>query len=491
MRKPGLSKSRLLAHQQCSRRLWLHTFQPELAGEGGAARLAAGEHVGEVARRLYPDGVLINGDDLGQALRDTRHWLQQPPRPLFEATFETDGVLIRADLLLPEAGTWRAIEVKSSTQVKDYHLTDAAVQSWVIQRAGLPLRRIEVAHIDREFVYPGGGEYQGLLRYVDVTDEIVDLRCQVPDWVDAARNTLTGSDPQAVPGAQCHDPFDCPFLQHCAPAPEDDGSIPPEILPYGRTVAAALRDEGYDDLRDVPTGRLSNWRHQRVWQASCDDRPVLDAEAKRQLAALGWPRHYIDFETIQFAVPIWANTRPYQQIPFQWSCHREAQGGAITHEAFLGESSGDARRRFAESLLAASGNAGPVLVWHAAFERTRLAELAVVYPDLAPALNALIARLFDLLPLARAHYYHPDMRGSWSLKAVLPTIAPELSYAGLEVGDGGMAQYAFLELLHPETTADCHNNLRSALLRYCERDTWAMVRIARYFEGRDAPTKQR
>jgi hypothetical protein len=483
MRKPGLSKSRILAHRQCPRRLWLQTYRPELAEETGVARLAAGEHVGEVARRLYPDGVLIDGEDLGQALRETQHWLRQPPRPLFEATLQTDGVLIRADLLLPDGDVWRAVEVKSSTSVKDYHLTDAAVQAWVLHESELPVSRIEIAHIDRDFVYPGGGDYKGLFRHVDVTATTDDLRALVPDWVNAARCTLTGPDPQTPRGPQCRDPFDCPFLEHCMP-PLADGVIPPEILPRGSSLAAVLRADGYEDLRDVPADRLSNWRHQRVWQATRDDQPVLDAEARRTLAGLGWPRHSIDFETIQFAVPIWPGTRPYDQVPFQWSCHREDASGAVAEQGFLAESNADPRRAFAESLLAALGDFGPILVWNAAFERTRLRELGAAYPDLAPGLHAAISRIFDLLPLARAHYYHPDMRGSWSIKAVLPTIAPELSYDGLEVADGGMAQEAFLELLHPETPTPRSAVLREALLRYCERDTWAMVRIARHFEGR-------
>lgn len=483
MRHPGLSKSRILAHRQCPRRLWLQTYRPELAKETEVARLAAGQHVGEVARRLYPDGVLIEGEDLGQALRYTQYWLQQPPRPLFEATLQSDGVLIRADLLLPDGGAWRAVEVKSSTRVKDYQLTDAAVQAWVLQHSGLPISQIEIAHIDRAFVYPGGGDYRELFRHVDVTELTHALRAQLPYWVNAARHTLTGPDPQTPPGPQCHDPFDCPFLQHCNPPPEE-GVIPPEILPWGSRLAAALRANGYEDLRDVPADRLSNWRHRRVWQATRDHQPVLDVEARTTLASLGWSRHYIDFETIQFPVPIWPGTRPYDQVPFQWSCHREEASGAVMHQGFLADGNGDPRCAFAESLLAALGDSGPILVWHAPFERTRLLELAAAYPDLAPSLHAAVARIVDLLPLARAHYYHPGMRGSWSLKAVLPTIAPELSYDALEVADGGMAQAAFLELLHPDTATPRRAVLREALLRYCERDTWAMVRIARHFEGR-------
>jgi hypothetical protein len=458
--------------------------RPELAAEAGSARLAAGVAVGDVARQLYPDGVLVAGEDLRQALRDTQALLAEPPRPLFEATFQVDGVLIRADLLLPDGAAWRVAEVKSATRVKGYYITDAAVQGWVLREAGLPVSRIEVAHIDSTFVYPGDGDYRGLFQHADVTQAVEDLLPAVPQWISAARATLAGADPCTAPGHQCMDPFECPFLPCCVPEQPVANSFPPEILPYGRGLAEELRAEGYDDLRDVPEGRLTNPKHQRIWAATRDEAPVLDPQARQQLQRLGWPRYYVDFETIQFPVPIWAGTRPYQQLPFQWSCHVEQRDGHVVHDGFLADGAGDPRRTFAESLLARIGTQGPILVWHAGFERTRLRELADAFPDLASALHAAIDRLFDLLPLARAHYYHRDMRGSWSIKSVLPTIAPELGYDALDVADGAMAQEAFQELLHAETASDRRAELRAALLRYCERDTWAMVRIAHHFEGR-------
>ena len=134
-------------------------------------------------------------------------------------------------------------------------------------------------------------------------------------------------------------------------------------------------------------------------------------------------------------------------------------------------------------MLETLGDWGPVIVYSAAFERSRMLELARDFPDLAPALEAVVARIFDLLPLARTNYYHPDMRGSWSIKAVLPTIAPDLAYGNLAVADGGMAQDAFGEIMNPETSTERHRELRDALLEYCERDTLAMVRIAHHFEG--------
>jgi hypothetical protein len=192
----------------------------------------------------------------------------------------------------------------------------------------------------------------------------------------------------------------------------------------------------------------------------------------------------MDFETIGFAVPEWAGTRPYQQIPFQWSCHVEAADGTLRHGEFLADGDADPHRAFAQSLIAGMAGSGPVLVYNAAFEKGILDKAAAAFPDLAGDLHAIAARIFDLLPLARKHYYHPDMHGSWSLKSVLPTVAPELAYADLSVSHGGEAQAAFLEMLALHKDSAEWEALRRSLLEYCERDTYALVVLARFFCGK-------
>lgn len=481
----GLSKSRILLHRQCPKRLWLKVHRPELEeiADSNQARFATGTYVGELAQQLYPDGVLIDGDNLGQAVADTQAALASEKRPIFEATLQADGLLIRADLLLPDQDGYRMVEVKSSTSVKDYYLTDAAIQSWVAQQAELPLTSVEIAHIDNTFVYPGGGDYRGLFNYADISEQVSNLKVEVPDWINAARETLAGDEPCISVGNQCTQPFACSFMGYCSAEAEDEYGYPPEVLPYGSALAATLRAEGYTDLRDVPEERLGNWNHQRVWRVTRNGQAELTPEASRIIAALSYPRYYIDFETINPAVPVWAGTRPYMQVPFQWSCHIETSKGVMTHCAFLADGQSDPRRPFAESLINAIGTNGPVFVYNAPFERSRMQELADYYPDLSHTLEKAIDRIVDLLPIAREHYYHPDMRGSWSIKAVLPTIAPDLAYDDLDVANGGMAQDAFAEMMHPETLPERHQQLSEALLKYCERDTLAMVRIAHYFEN--------
>jgi len=489
----GLSKSRLLVHRQCPKRLWLQIHQPKLLPVTDAAtqaRFNTGHQVGEIARSLYPDGVLIETDDLQQALRETAKVLATSPTlPIFEATFEHDGVLVRADLLLPEDAGYRLVEVKSSASVKDYHLIDAAVQSWVVQNNGLSVTDTAIAHIDTRFVYSGNGDYQGLLKETSITAKLVPLLAEVPDWVASAQATLSGDEPMITPGPQCDTPFVCPFFEHCNPAePENtiEVSYPPEDLPRNSGLAAKLREEGYDDLRQVPEERFTKSLHQRVHASVQCGIAYLDLMARSQLVNLPYPRFYIDFETYAPAVPIWGGTRPYAtQVPFQWSCHIESAEGQLSHKTFLSEGDGDPRRTFIDSLLPVLGEGGAVFVYNASFERSRLREMAALFPALAEPINDVIARIVDLLPIARAHYYHPDQHGSWSIKALLPTIAPELTYDGLMVANGMIAQTSFQEMIDANTTEERRQSLRQGLLAYCERDTLAMVRIAQYFQFED------
>jgi hypothetical protein len=483
----GLSKSRIQYHRQCPRRLWLQAYRPKLAEVDPAVQrqFDIGNQVGEIARSFHPDGVLIDATNRDKQLADTAMALAGSPRPVFEATFEADGVLVRADLLLPDAGGYRLVEVKSAAKVKPHYLDDAAIQAWVMRKAGIPVTRVEVAVIDTSFTYLGDGDYTGLLKHVDVTVATRSFEPQIAGWVNAARETLASREPLIDVGDHCEEPNRCPFFSSCAPKrlAGAHADYPVEILPHADELAIDLRIEGYGDMREVPPYRLKNPIHQRIQRVCASGRYELSPEAEEEIRTQPYPRYYLDFETINPAVPVWPGTRPYQQIPFQWSCHVESKSGALEHKAFLASGDGDPRRAFAESLVEVLGNTGTIFVYNAGTERSHMRHLALCFPDLAPALNAAIARIVDLLPIARQHYYHPDMLGSWSIKDVLPTIAPELAYDNLEVGNGTQAMRVFAELMNPDLPDARQSSLRESLLRYCERDTLAMVKVAHFFEN--------
>jgi hypothetical protein len=450
-----LSKSRITAGLQCGKRLWLTVHRPDLQvfSADAVRRFAAGDSVGAVARQLYGGGRLIDGDDLSRALRDTEAALRgSADVTLFEATFRHRGVLVRADVLQRRAGRYRMVEVKSATRLKEHHVQDVAVQAWVAEGAGVPLDMISVAVVDTGFVYAGGGDYRGLLKEIPVADQARPVMAHIPGWVRGFNELLAGPPPVMTPSARCRRPFECPFVDFC------------EGREIGGQLNVLTPPAPGPEAPDPSLGRL-------------------DPAATAFLATLPYPRFHLDFETVQFAVPRWSGTRPYQQLVFQWSCHVEPEPGALEHREFLDASGGPPMRAAAETLLDAVGGDGPIFVYHD-FEKWRLVEMAAMFPDLAPALDAVAGRLVDLLRLTRDHYEHPALNGSYSLKVVLPTVDGELDHALLdEVQDGLSAQAAYHECADPTTPPERREALREALLSYCGLDTLALVRVAHRLAG--------
>lgn len=481
----NLSKSKIIAGLQCPKRLYLEVHHPDLAevSEESERKFEIGHQVGEVATHQFPGGVMIEFDDgLSHALKETRKILSESPDiPVYEATFSKGGVLVRADIFLKEKTGYRLVEVKASTSVKDYYLNDVAIQAWTVTEAGYPLDRMELAHIDNTFVYQGDGDYEGLFRYEDVKERALPLVDSVPKWVDEFKQVLQGDMPEIGIGSHCHDPFDCEFIGYCSP--EDCPEYPVSILPRGGKIIDELIEEGIEDVRDIPDGRLSNQNHERVRRVTVSGVPEIAPEIRAFMKGLSYPRYYIDFETAQFAVPIWVGTRPYEQLPVQWSCHVENETGELEHREFLDISGNAPMKDFAESLIAAVGEQGAIIVY-SSYEKTILRKLAEMHPEHSQEIERIIERLVDLLSVVRNHYYHPQMMGSWSIKAVLPTVAPDLNYSELEeIAEGGAAQVAYLEAIDPETTDERRNEIKDRLLEYCKLDTFALVKMVQYFSA--------
>ena len=470
-----------MAGHQCEKRLWLEVYRPDLIEYGSDVeqRFAVGENVNEVARAQYPDGVLVSYDHGAEgAVEDTqRLLLEQPGTPIFEATFKAQDILVRADILKPCREGFELIEVKSSTSVKNHHREDCAVQTWVLKSAGIPIKAIYLCHIDKQFVYPGNGDYRGLFHYEDITEEVRELSRAVPQWVERYREALSTNEPEIEMGTQCTDPYPCPFIDYCR---GEETEYPLRYLPrISHQLIDALTAEGIEDIRDIPEGRLSSATQERVRRVTITGKPELRPEAA-EVGEYGYPRYYLDFETIQFAVPIWEGTGPYKPLPFQWSCHIELASGEFQHEEYLDTSGNAPMRTCAESLIEAIGKEGPIFAY-GSYEKRVLNDLANRYPDLAEELQKLMERLEDLLSIVRKTYYHPDMRGSWSIKNVLPTMAPHLDYGTLgDVQDGSAAGTTYLQIINPETDTAERQRLVRELLAYCEHDTLAMVELVKY-----------
>ena len=491
-----LSKSKLLAFRQCPKRLWLEVHQPALREDSAAtqASFATGHKVGDIAQQIYDpkgEGALIDPrvEGFEEAFARTQVLLRSA-FPIFEAGYKAEGALAFADVMLPvkQGGknAWRMVEVKSSTSVKSYHREDAAVQAFVARASGVPLTAIALAHIDSQWVYPGGGDYRGLLVENDLTEESFARADEVREWIaQAQRVAISKKEPQVATGLQCNDPYACGFLAHCQ-SQEPQAEQPLHWLPgpFGAALKKHVAQTGVTELRDVPDAVLND-RQLKVKTHTLSGAVYFNQPAAaQQLSAYKLPAYFMDFETIQFAVPIWKGTRPYQQIPFQFSVHRLSRTGKLEHREFLDLSGDDPTRAFAQALIADCGERGPIFVYNAGFEKKRISDLAEFFPDLAKALLALNERVVDLLPIAREHFYHPDQHGSWSIKAVLPAICPDLHYADIDgVQDGGAAMDAYLEALSPQTTAARKAEIEQQLLAYCALDTRALVRLWAAFTG--------
>lgn len=497
LKETNLSKSKLMAFRQCPRRLWLEIHRPQLRADSTAAqaRFEAGYEVGDVARRLYDPlgaGVLIDAqvEGFSEALSRSATLLASL-QPVFEAGFAAGGAIAFADVLLPvkrRGGSgWRMVEVKSSTSVKDYHRDDVAVQAYAARQAGVKLESVSVAHIDSGWTYPGGDDYRGLLTEVDLTEEAFARTDEVREWVNQAQVVAKRrAEPVRATGAHCQTPFECGFIGHCA-ATEPKAEFPVAWLPRIQTKALKthIAQPGVIDMQQVPDDLL-NARQLRVKRQTLSSECWFDAPgAARALRGHKAPLYFLDFETIQFAVPRWAGTRPYEQLPFQFSLHLLTPDGSLENNSFLDLSGEDPTAAFAQALIKACGSQGPVFVYNAGFERGRIKELGVRYPRRRAALDRLAERVVDLLPIVEAHYYHPSQEGSWSIKKVLPAMVPDLRYDQLDgVQDGGAAMQAYLEATGPNTTAERKGEIQRQLQAYCGLDTYAMVRLWQVLAGR-------
>ena len=481
-----LTKSRYTAGLQCAKRLWNEVHQPLEEPARDSVAFVNGRAIDRLVQTLQPGAVISREKGLPAAIAATTRLMRSPDPPvLYQPAFRAGDLAIIADVLRRSAHRATLIEVKSSTSVKPVHIADVGFQTLVLRNAKVPVDRVLLAHVDNRFVLRRAGDYDGLILEQDVTNEV---EAALPGIADSAAGLLgvmaSRTRPVMAMGAHCSEPYDCPFIERCTRERGLPPEYPVDLLPRGGKTVQALLAAGYSDLNDVPPEQISGEIHLRVHQATVSGEAYFDAAATSALRALTYPMAYLDFETIGLAVPEVLGTHPYEQLPFQFSLHVEHSASELKHTEFLAiESFGDFEA-LAHALLAGLPDSGPVFAYNAPFERRVLEQLAARVPGQSAGLQEVAGRLVDLLPVTRAAYYHRDMKGSWSIKAVLKTIAPDLAHEKLaEVQEGEGAQLAFVLLRSGQLSAARRNEMQSALLKYCARDSWALVVLRRFLCG--------
>ncbi len=482
---PRLSKSKYLSGLQCHKRLYLEIHQPALATPPDAstqAILDMGTEIGVLAQQRFQGGVLVKSGfrQREAAIAETATLLQDPMIPaIFEGAFEYDGVLVRVDILErvqngeKGSSSWRLIEVKSSTRVKDVHLDDLAIQRHVVQGAGVRLDATCLMHIDTGYFYQGGEvDLKALFSIEDVSEAVTDRRGLVPARLAAMKALLLESRaPMIEPDQHCHTPYECPFWTHCT---KEKPTRWIYHLPGKKEIVGQLVRQGIMTIDEIPNEtRLSD-----VQRKVKNNVEWTSPELGRILHSVSYPIHHLDAETVMLALPRFPSTRPYQSLPVQWSNHIELESGDVMHQEFLHNEASEPRRQWAEALIESLGEKGSIVVY-SAYEEALLRQLAETFPEFKSAFKAIVKRLWDLLPVIKSHYYHPNFNGSYSIKSVLPAVVPSLGYGDLMIQEGGQAAAEYYRMVFLESDWVERDSIREALLRYCERDTLAMVELRR------------
>jgi len=491
MKDTKITKSDFVSGERCAKLLYLSQHASHLQAPKSSLEqktLAMGQLVTRAARNSFPDGVLIATLNTEQALIETQDAIESGALTLFEAAFCYDDVIVRVDVLTRPSlsAHWDFHEVKATTyrdvskeQELEYR-SDIAVQVWVLRKLDIKLDGIYLTHLNPDCRFP---HLQNLFCDVDYSEVVRPVLHNIEQHLSEQRRLLTlASEPETQIGKQCEKPRACPFAPHCW---KDVPSPSVFDIPACRQ-KWNLFESGRVAVDQLDNADFRSTIQQRALACYQDEQRYFDADLIRhELAQWTQPISYLDFESIDPPIPKFPKTRPFQHLPFQFSCHIQQEGTrALQHREFLFDVADDPRPAFVEALLDAVPPQGSIVVYYAPYESTRLKELARDFPQYGTPLLQLRERLVDLMDVIKKGVYYPEFLGSFSIKKVAPAIlGDKASYAGLEVSDGVQAMMAFERLVALPSKASEREALRDAMLEYCKQDTLLMVHLHRWLEG--------
>lgn len=470
-----ISKNVFLNSIICPKFGWLMrrrqvTHEPTL---GEKFRIKEGKEIGERARTLYPNGVLVGDRTLNSAIRKTEELINDPKiSEIFEGTFSVGNYVTKADVLRRKInGDWHLIEVKSSVNDKAQFIDDMAYTTMVIKHSGFSVSNVSIMLMSRDFRL--GMENEDLFVEIEHTDEVlarVELFETVMDEI--ARVTGNENIPETDLRFECKK---CSLFKEC-----HGNNIENHIFDIPRLSKSKFdrfKESDIVCIEDIPDSFPLTANQNRVKVCVQSGQPYVSSNLRATLDEISWPTFFFDFETVKTALPLYPDIAPHTQILTQYSIHKCSEvGNVIDHLEYLADPANDCRRELAERLIEHLEEEGSVIVY-STFEKTMMNKLKELFPDLSQELDLIIERLVDLHKIIRDNYYHSDFHGSTSIKKVLPILVPEMSYDGLEIaeGDSAMAAFAYMALdRYDETEVKA---IRNHLLQYCKKDTEAEVKV--------------
>lgn len=482
-RSPYISKSKFLHGLQCPKLLWCDYNAKHLFSAVDTALQAVfdqGHEVGALARRMFPNGIEIDAAsaDFEGAIQLTQKHLPSR-RPLFEATLSANGGYARADILDP-VGTdeWDLIEVKSTSSLKEVHIPDVAFQAWVFAEAGIKIRRCFVCHINNKFVRQGEIDPKEFFTLRDVTTEVSAFSRDIEEQISDMGKTIRAVKcPDIQIGKQCDSPYTCPLHDHCWSFLPQQNVLDLYFDTKGR--GWDLLKRGVLRIAEIPADYSLSAKQEIQRATAISGKPhVKPTQIQTFLQGLQYPLHFLDFETFSTALPMFDGTRPYEQIPFQFSLHIiQKAGDKPEHRKFLADGRNDPRADFMRQLKSSVEPSGSIVVFNAPFEKSRMKECAEVLSEYKSWVSAVNGRIVDLLnPFKAFNFYHPNQCGSASMKLVLPALTSK-DYSKLEIQEGGAASREFVRVTFGDVSEPERKRVRKALELYCGQDTEGMVWI--------------
>lgn len=403
-----------------------------------------------------------------------------PEDVMKQATVSSDRYEVRADVLIRQHGSekWDMYEIKSSTEVKKKHIYDATFQAVAVEEK-YPIENVFILHLNRGYIRDGEVYVQDLFVAENITSKVAAYKDEVTALSMLAIKTALASECDGITG--CSKPRECLCPNLCHPNLPEYSIFDVNRLTQSKKKVEELLASGVRSVYDIPpTFPLSPLQRFQVQVAQSGEPSIDRSRIGAELAMLRYPLCFIDYETFNPAVPLYDGYRPYDNVPFQYSLHilQEPEGN-VEHYEFLHTEQTDPVPAFLRTLRDQLADKGSIIVWNKVFEgnvNKRMAELCPEHSDYCLNMNT---RYYDLMLIFQSQWYaHPDFRGSYSIKKVLPVLAPELSYKEMEVGEGATAMATWKRLVFELDVSPVERErLREAMLTYCKMDTFAMVRI--------------
>lgn len=497
-KKISLSKSLYLNGLQCQKYLWLKIHRKEKLQKPDTnleAIFTTGDKVGEKACKLFSGGKQIKYDATvphSERIALTKKYIADGVKTIYEATFEYDGVLVMVDILnLDNDENFEIYEVKSSTwnskknlKSIDAYIKDISIQYYVLNGYGLRISKACITLLNGEYIREEKENLDKLFIHKDVTKEVKALQKKIPETLEYFQSILgiKKTEPEIDIGWHCKHPNTCFGYDYCW---TQQRNIPEysvfNIFPLTKkSKALELYQKGILNIEDIPgSEKLTKIQKKQVDLVKVNE-VVMDKNAiKVFLKSLNYPYYYFDFETYQQALPQFIGVKPFQQIPFQYSLHIKHNPSELDHKEFLAQPGSDPRKILVTRLISDIPPDVTVLAFNASFEKSILKELARHFPKYKEHLENIINNIVDLAePFRKKYYYHPEMKGKFSIKILLPLLVPEMDkeYEKLNIKDGVTAMQSFADLANSSDNSKI-NKIRKDLTKYCELDTLAMVKI--------------